>query len=220
MPIAPQARRCFLCPRACGAERTESSPGFCGADEAWRDFRVARVMLHHWEEPFICGSRGYGAVFFSGCALRCTFCQNLSVSQGRSGDRISPQALAAATVPLLQNGAHNLNLVTPSHYADRVPAWLDALKALPAWRARPVPVVWNSGAYETPAAIAALAGSVDIFLPDMKFASPTLAGDLAAAPDYAPVALAAIRAMLRLQPDAGFAADGLLKRGVVIRHLV
>jgi len=220
MPIAPQARRCFLCPRACGAERTESWPGFCGADEAWQDFRVARVMLHHWEEPFISGSRGSGAVFFSGCALRCAFCQNRPVSHGRSGDRLSPSALTAAVVTLLEEGAHNINLVTPSHDADRIPAWLETLKATQAWQSRPVPVVWNSSAYETPESIAGLAGSVDIFLPDLKFASPGLASDLAGAPDYPPVALAAIQAMLRLQPDAVFDSGGLLRRGVVIRHLV
>ena len=177
-------------------------------------------MVHHWEEPFISGSRGSGAVFFTGCSLGCCFCQNHPISRGHNGDRLTPGQLLFCIERLLQTGVHNLNFVTPGHYADRLPALLAALRQTDTWKSRPVPVIWNSSAYETAESLRPLDGVVAIYLPDMKFIDNTLAGALAAAPDYAATALAAIREMLRQQPEAVFDSAGILQRGVVIRHLV
>ncbi|MDW7656681.1 MAG: radical SAM protein [Bacillota bacterium] len=215
-----RAAGCGLCPRACGAPRTPDQPGWCGSDEGFSDFRVARLMDHHWEEPFISGVKGSGTVFFTGCALGCCFCQNQPISRGHQGDRLTPDQLLHMVVSLLQTGVHNLNLVTPSHYADRIPAFIAALRQTDAWKHRPVPIIWNSSAYETVASLRQLAGTIDIYLPDMKFFDVALSRDLAKAPDYAEIARAAILEMLRQQPAAAFGSDGLLTRGVVIRHLV
>lgn len=211
---------CRLCPRACGALRTPAQPGWCGSDEGFTDYRVARLMVHHWEEPFISGDKGSGAVFFSGCSLGCCFCQNQPISQEHQGDRLTPEQLQSQIGSLIQAGVHNLNLVTPSHYADRLPRLIAALKQTDAWERRPVPVIWNSSAWESVASLRQLADAVDIYLPDMKFSDSELSRDLAGAPDYAVIARAAIQEMLRQQPVAKFGSDGLLKRGVVIRHLV
>jgi putative pyruvate formate lyase activating enzyme len=177
-------------------------------------------MAHHWEEPFISGTRGSGAVFFTGCSLGCCFCQNQPISQEHQGDRLTPDQLLSQIAALLQAGVHNLNLVTPSHYADRMPAMIAALRQTEVWKCRPVPVIWNSSAYETVASLRRLAGTVDIYLPDMKFSDSRLSCDLAGVPDYAEIARSAILEMLRQQPVVTCGSDGLMTRGVVIRHLV
>ena len=211
---------CTICPRACGALRTAANPGLCGSDEGFDEFRVARLMAHHWEEPFISGQKGSGTVFFSGCSLGCCFCQNEPISQHHAGDRLTSRELSEAVFQLLESGVHNLSLVTPSHYADRIPAWFDQLSRSRPWQDRPVPLIWNSSAYETVESLRPLGGSVAIYLPDMKFCDAALADSLAGAPDYAGIALPAIREMLRQQPDAHFDDAGLLLHGVVLRHLV
>lgn len=177
-------------------------------------------MVHHWEEPFISGDKGSGAVFFSGCPLGCCFCQNHLISREHHGDRLTSGQLLGLIERLLQTGVHNLNLVTPGHYADRIPALLAALRQTETWKCRPVPLIWNSSAYETTESLRPLEGAVTIYLPDMKFMDGPLADALAAAPDYGTTALAAIREMLRQQPQAVFDSAGILQRGVVIRHLV
>lgn len=198
---------CQLCPRRCGVERSET-PGYCGMPEG---LRVARAALHHWEEPVISGTKGSGTVFFSGCNLRCVFCQNHDISAGGFGREISPERLREIFEELISQGAHNINLVTPTHM---LPWILPALT--PTLR---VPVVYNCGGYESVETLRALEGKVQIYLPDMKYAISELADSLSGAPDYFEAAAAAIREMYRQTGDYVL-EDGLLKRGVVIRHLV
>lgn len=211
---------CLLCPRQCGAPRTPDLPGWCGSDEGLNDYRVASMMPHPGEETCISGTRGSGTVFFSGCSLKCCFCQNDELSHGHRGRKLTADQLIEGMIRLLALGVHNLNLVTPSHYADRLPDTLFRLRQTEAWKINPVPVIWNSSAYETPESLMPLADTISVYLADMKFFDPNLADDLAAAPDYADIALAAIREMCRQQPQAAFDHQGLIRQGVVIRHLV
>ena len=200
---------CNLCPRRCNAERTENyGGGFCRMPTTPH---IARAALHHWEEPVISGTRGSGAVFFSGCALRCVFCQNHDISTACFGEAVSVERLRELYASLIAQGAHNINLVTASHFAPWVAESLSP--------ALPVPVVWNCGGYESVEILSMLAGKVQVYLPDLKYADNALAAKLSAAPDYFEVATAAIREMHRQVGDCVI-EDGLLKRGVVIRHLV
>lgn len=200
---------CTLCPRRCGAERTaEAGGGFCRMPGG---LRVARAMLHHWEEPPISGQNGAGTVFFSGCTLGCVYCQNGDISAGGFGKDISTARLREIFEELIAQGAHNIELVTPTHFLP----WI-----LPALTPRlPVPVVYNCGGYERVETLRALEGLVDVYLPDLKYADGTLAAELSGAADYFPVACEAIREMFR-QVGTYVLEDGLLTRGVVIRHLV
>ena len=200
---------CTLCPRRCGAERTaEAGGGFCRMPGG---LRVARAMLHHWEEPPISGRNGAGTVFFSGCTLGCVYCQNGDISAGGFGKDISTARLREIFEELIGQGAHNIELVTPTHFLP----WI-----LPALTPRlPVPVVYNCGGYERVETLRALEGLVDVYLPDLKYADGTLAAELSGAADYFPVACEAIREMFR-QVGPYVLEDGLLTRGVVIRHLV
>lgn len=200
---------CTLCPRRCGAERTaEAGGGFCRMPGG---LRVARAMLHHWEEPPISGQNGAGTVFFSGCTLGCVYCQNGDISAGGFGKDISTARLREIFEELIAQGAHNIELVTPTHFLP----WI-----LPALTPRlPVPVVYNCGGYERVETLRALEGLVDVYLPDLKYADGALAAELSGAADYFPVACEAIREMFR-QVGPYVIEDGLLTRGVVIRHLV
>ena len=200
---------CTLCPRRCGAERTaEAGGGFCRMPGG---LRVARAMLHHWEEPPISGQNGAGTVFFSGCTLGCVYCQNGDISAGGFGKDISTARLREIFEELIAQGAHNIELVTPTHFLP----WI-----LPALTPRlPVPVVYNCGGYERVETLRTLEGLVDVYLPDLKYADGTLAAELSGAADYFPVACEAIREMFR-QVGPYVLEDGLLTRGVVIRHLV
>ena len=200
---------CTLCPRRCGAERTaEAGGGFCRMPGG---LRVARAMLHHWEEPPISGQNGAGTVFFSGCSLGCVYCQNGDISAGGFGKDISTARLREIFEELIAQGAHNIELVTPTHFLP----WI-----LPALTPRlPVPVVYNCGGYERVETLRALEGLVDVYLPDLKYADGALAAELSGAADYFPVACKAIREMFR-QVGPYVLEDGLLTRGVVIRHLV
>lgn len=200
---------CTLCPRRCGAERTaETGGGFCRMPGG---LRVARAMLHHWEEPPISGRNGAGTVFFSGCTLGCVYCQNGDISAEGFGKDISTARLREIFEELIGQGAHNIELVTPTHFLP----WI-----LPALTPRlPVPVVYNCGGYERVETLRTLEGLVDVYLPDLKYADGTLAASLSGAADYFPVACEAIREMFR-QVGPYVLEDGLLKRGVVIRHLV
>ena len=203
---------CRVCPRQCGAYRSETSgAGRCGMGA---DAVVARAALHFWEEPCISGTRGSGAVFFTGCPLGCVFCQNYGISsEKKAGRRLTAAQLAALFRSLEEQGAHNINLVTPTHFT---PAILEALSL----RKPSVPVVWNTGGYETPETLALLRGRVDIFLPDLKFAEGPLAAELCGAPDYPRTAQAAVLEMAKQTGPAVFDADGLLVRGTVVRHLI
>ena len=202
---------CTLCPRNCRAERTETAgAGLCRMGTLPR---IARAALHMWEEPCISGTRGSGAVFFSGCNLRCAFCQNEPISHGGQGETVTPARLAEIFAELEAQGAHNINLVTPTHF---VPAILEAL----AIHRPRVPVVYNCGGYESVQTLRLLEGHIDIYLPDFKYIDPQMAKLLSGAEDYPVVAQAAIHEMLRQTGPAVYDAEGMMLRGTQIRHLV
>lgn len=201
---------CNLCPRKCGALRTpDKGEGICRMPEGPV---VARAALHRWEEPPISGTRGAGTVFFSGCPLGCVFCQNESISHENVGKPISVDRLRDIFGELIDQGAHNIDLVNPTHFAHAV---REALQT-----PLPVPVVWNSGGYERVETLRALEGKVDIYLPDLKYTRSDTAERCSAAPDYPEIAKEAIVEMFRQVGPCVYDGDGLLKRGVVIRHLI
>lgn len=201
---------CNLCPRNCSALRTETQGnGFCGMPATPV---AARAALHFWEEPPISGTRGSGAIFFSGCPLRCVFCQNETISQKHFGTPLTPERIRSLCLDLIAQGAHNINLVSPTHYAHI----LSEVLAEPL----PVPVVWNTGGYEKVETLAALEGKVDIYLPDLKYLDGTVAARYSTAPDYPAVATAAIREMVRQVGPVQLDENGILQRGVIIRHLI
>lgn len=173
---------------------------------------VARAALHFWEEPPISGSRGAGTVFFSGCSLRCVFCQNSAISQEGLGRPMTVERLREIFWELIRQGAHNIDLVTPTHFTHAV---LEALE-----EPLPVPVVWNTGGYETVENLRRLEGKVQIYLPDLKYMDPARAARYSAAPDYPETARAAVREMVRQTGPCQFDGEGLLRRGVIIRHLL
>ena len=199
---------CRLCPRLCGANRAAGALGFCRCPA---EALVAKAMLHKWEEPALAGPGGSGAVFFSGCTLRCSFCQNAAISGGPVGRPMDAGALRALFEDLIAQGAENIDLVTPTHFLPTI---------LPALEPKlPVPVVYNCGGYERVEALKKLEGKVDIYLPDLKYADGALAARLSGARDYFPVAAAAIREMFRQTGPAQWDGERL-RRGTVIRHLI
>lgn len=202
---------CRLCPRNCKVNRKERT-GFCGEKDG---IRCARAALHHWEEPCISGTRGSGAVFFSGCSLKCCYCQNYQISQEGLGKEISPEKLARIFLDLQEQGAHNINLVTGTHF---LPGILTALDL-----ARPklsIPVVYNCGGYEKPEVIRLLDGYVDIYLPDLKYFDPELSARYSGARDYFAQASQAVSAMISQTGSPVFDEDGIMQKGVIIRHMV
>lgn len=200
---------CDLCPRHCGAERdAETGSGICGEGLTPR---VARAAPHMWEEPPVSGERGSGTVFFTGCNLRCVYCQNYGLSRGQTGVPVTPARLREIYFELIQKGVHNINLVTAGHFLDGV---LESLR-----EPLPVPVVWNSSGYESVESLRRLEGKVQIYLPDMKYADPALAKKYSAAPDYPETAKEAILEMFRQVGPYRFEGD-LLKSGLILRHLV
>ena len=199
---------CNLCPRRCGVDRTAGQRGFCGCPDT---ALVAKAMLHKWEEPALAGAGGSGAVFFGSCTLRCRYCQNAAISGGAVGKATDSAGLRQLFEDLIAQGAENIDLVTPTHFLPTI---------LPALRPKlPVPVVYNCGGYESLGTLRTLEGRVQIYLPDLKYAMEEPARALSAAPDYFPVAAAAIREMV-CQTGPYVIENGLLRRGVVIRHLV
>lgn len=205
---------CTICPRACGVNRTAGQRGRCGADA--RVF-VARAALHHWEEPPISGSRGSGAVFFSHCALGCVFCQNREISRGAdTGREVSVERLVEVFLSLAEQGAHNLNLVTGSHYAPQ----LEQALRLAGAQGFDLPVVWNSSGYESVETLRRLEGLVDIYLPDYKYYSGYYASLYSHAEDYPETARDAIDEMVRQIGSPSLDSEGLMRRGVIIRHLM
>lgn len=200
---------CNLCPRKCGAVRTaDRGEGRCRMPEAPV---VARAALHMWEEPPISGTKGSGTVFFSGCSLGCVFCQNEQISHQDFGKPITVDRLRAIFFELIDQGAHNINLVNPTHYAHVVRSVLE--------EPLPVPVVYNSGGYDRVETLKALEGKIQIYLPDYKYRTSDYAGRYSDAPDYPEAAEAAIMEMFRQTGPVRY-EDGLLKQGVVIRHLL
>lgn len=201
---------CRLCPRNCGALRTSTEgQGLCRMPETPL---LARAALHHWEEPPISGTRGSGTVFFTGCPLGCVFCQNGDISQRNFGKPVTEERLWDICQELIAQGAHNINFVTPTHYAHVLASLLE--------RPLPVPVVYNCGGYEKVDTLRALEGKVQIYLPDFKYLDPAAAQRYSGAPDYPEVATAAIQEMVRQTGPCQFDENGLLTRGVIIRHLI
>lgn len=208
---------CNICPRKCNIDRSSDLRGFCGEGES---LRVARIAPHHFEEPPISGTRGSGTVFFSGCSLRCVFCQNKAISrEGGLGKEMSADELYERILELQESGVHNINLVTPTHF---IGALLPLLKRLRTSGELHIPIVYNSSGYERVESLKALEGLIDIYMPDFKYASSELAARYSAAPDYPEVAEAAIREMLAQRGRYKYSDDepNLLKSGVLVRHLV
>lgn len=203
---------CNICPRKCNAERlplAENGEGFCGLGGAPR---IARAALHFWEEPPISGENGSGTVFFSGCNLGCIFCQNKKISRGRFGKTVTPERLREIYEELINKGAHNINLVTPTHFADAVLASLEPKLS--------VPVVYNCGGYESVETLKKFEGKIQIYLPDIKYSDNVLAKKYSAAPDYFETAKAAVKEMYRQTGKYDIGDDGIMKKGVIIRHLI
>ena len=209
-------QHCTLCPRACGANRAAGAVGVCGAGNT---LRVARAALHHWEEPCLSGDpqapTGSGTVFFSGCTLRCCYCQNFPISQQGVGKEISAARLAEIFLELQQGGAKNINLVTATQFLPWVTEALDTARE----QGLHLPIVYNTGGYETVETVKALQGYVDIWLADFKYASCEVGAELSAAADYPAVAEAALRQMLLQTGAPVYDTDGYLQRGVIVRHL-
>ena len=204
---------CRACPRACGINRLADETRVC---RIGRHVRVTAAFPHHGEERCLSGTRGSGTVFFSGCNLRCVFCQNSDISQRAEGAELDAAALATLMLRLQQQGCHNLNLVTPEHV---VPQVLEALARAVAGGLR-LPIVYNTSGYDAPASLQRLDGLIDIYMPDFKFWSPDRASHLCKARDYPERARAALQEMHRQVGDLRFTPDGLACRGVLVRHLV
>ena len=204
--------RCALCPRRCGADRAAGQAGYCGAAGT---LKVARAALHFWEEPCISGTRGSGTVFFSGCALKCCYCQNYPISAENFGREITVERLAEIFLELQGQGAHNINLVTPGQWQPWIIAALDKARA----DGLRLPIVCNTGGYETAQSVARWQGYIDIWLADLKYVSPALSAQLSAAPDYFAVAKTAVEAMMAQAGRPVCDAEGMMRRGVILRHL-
>lgn len=204
-------KSCVLCPRSCNAKRENyKGNGFCKTGSSPV---VARVAPHLWEEPCISGAKGSGAVFFSGCIMKCVYCQNYSISAENKGKVITPKSLAECYKRLEQQGVHNINLVNPTHFTYSIIESLDIYKPN-------IPVVYNCGGYEKTETLKKLNGYVDIYLPDFKYAFDDIAVKYSSAPNYTDIAKAAIKEMISQQQNLIFDKNGILQKGVIVRHLV
>ena len=204
--------KCSLCPRMCMADR-EITTGYCGVKNT---LRVARAALHFWEEPCISGEEGSGAVFFTGCNLRCVFCQNFQIARAEQGKEITVERLSEIFLELQAQKANNINLEPATHY---VPQVVEALK-LAKEQGLHIPVVYNCGGYESVETLKMLEGLVDIYLPDFKYVDTERAKRYSHAENYPEVAKAALAEMVRQQPEAEFDERGIMKKGVIVRHLM
>ena len=205
---------CTLCPRRCHVNRQAGQTGYCRETSK---LAVARAALHMWEETCISGKNGSGAVFFSGCNMRCVFCQNYNISGAKTGKLISAERLSEIFLELKEQGAHNINLVTPTHYVPQIAEALDTAKR----KGLNIPIVYNTSGYECKETLRMLEGYVDVYLPDFKYWDEEIARRLSHAPDYTVHAKQALEEMVR--QTGGIEIDkksGLIKRGVIVRHLV
>ena len=198
--------------RECGVNRRTEEKGFCGCSA---EMHISRIAPHMWEEPIISGSHGSGAVFFSGCSLGCVFCQNREISRGEVGISLTPAELAARLIELKNTGVHNINFVTPTHYAPSVVKTVKIARSL----GLDLPIVYNTGTYETVKTVKMLSETVDVYLPDLKYYLPRTAKKYSTAPDYPKSARTAIEEMVR-QKGRAVIENGLIKRGVVVRILL
>ena len=211
-------RQCELCPRGCKVNREIGQLGICKVSS---QLKVARAALHFWEETCISGTKGSGAVFFSGCSMHCVFCQNQEIANGVVGKEISRERLAEILLELQEKGANNINFVTPGHYVPHIVWSVEQAKR----QGLRVPIVYNTSSYEKVDTLKQLEGIVDVYLPDFKYWNPELAAKYSNAPDYPAVAKSAIAEMVRQQPEAKFVYDEeqgleLIKKGVVVRQLL
>lgn len=203
---------CTLCPRECHVNRMEGKTGYCKVPgELW----IARAALHMWEEPCISGEEGSGTVFFSGCPVGCLYCQNHYIADGTVGKQITIERLADIFLELQEKGANNINLVTPSHYVLQI---IDALK-ISRKRGLHLPIVYNCSGYEKVETLRLLEGLIDVYLPDFKYMDPEPAYQYSRCKDYYPVAAKAIEEMVRQAGDPEFDERGIMKKGVIVRHL-
>ena len=206
-------KNCKLCPRNCGINRINGEIGFCGATDK---LKVARASLHMWEEPCISGENGSGTVFFSHCSLKCIFCQNNNISQNNFGKEITIERLAEIFIELQNKKANNINLVTPTHYVPYIVVGLSLAKQ----KGLNIPIVYNSGAYENIDTIKMLEGVVDIYLPDLKYYDNSYGLKYSKCIDYFKYATLAIEEMVRQVGNIEIDNDGMMKRGVIVRHLM
>ena len=202
---------CRLCGRSCGVDRYKNV-GFCNMPA---DIYISYYYLHQWEEPIISGTRGSGTVFFAGCSLGCIFCQNRKISRGRNGKEVTTDELADIMLELSGRGAHNINFVTPTHYSPSIKAAVSAARS----RGLDIPIVYNTGSYDSIEALRALCGTVDVYLADLKFYLPKTARALAFSENYPMIAKGAIDEMVR-QTGEPVIEEGLMRRGVIVRILL
>ncbi len=203
---------CVICARKCGVDRTSGEIGFCRSSDK---MKITRAALHYWEEPIISGTRGSGTVFFSGCSLGCIYCQNSKISRASVGREVSTTDLSAEMLRLEREGAHNINFVTPTHFA---PSVKDAVR-IAREMGLSVPIVYNTGSYDTEETVRALEGTVDIYLPDLKYYRNESAEKLSFAKNYPDIARTAIAEMVRQHPNPVI-KDGIMRSGVVVRILL
>ena len=203
---------CNICPRNCNVDRSEKT-GFCSMTDT---VKISRAALHMWEEPCVSGENGSGTVFFSGCNMKCVFCQNKDISTGGFGKEITVERLSDIFLELQGKGALNINLVTPTHYTLQI---IDAVK-LARTKGLKLPIVYNTSSYEKVETIKLLEGVVDVWLPDFKYMDNAVAYKYSKAADYVDCATAAISEMVRQQPECIFNEDGIIQKGVIVRHLV
>lgn len=206
-------KNCTLCPRNCHADRTNGKRGYCRVTD---ELIVARAALHMWEEPCISGEEGSGAVFFSGCTMGCVYCQNFNITNGSTGRKITIERLSDIFIELQNEGANNINLVTPSHYVFQIIEALDKAKN----KGLHLPVVYNTNGYEKVETLELLEGYVDIYLPDFKYFNSDIGKRYSNCSDYFSCASTALEEMVRQRPNPVFDDTGMMKKGVVVRHLM
>lgn len=206
-------KNCTLCPRNCGADRTSGKTGYCSADNT---IKIAKASLHFWEEPVLSGTSGSGTVFFSGCPLRCIYCQNAKIALLKTGKEISVSRLCDIFFELEEKGAHNINFVTPTHYSTQI------IKAIELAKAKnfSLPFVYNTSGYEKCETLKNLSGLIDIYLPDFKYINSKTAQNYSNAPDYPEIAKNAISEMFRQVGKITFSENNMAKSGLICRHLV
>ena len=205
--------KCYLCPRECGADRENGQIGYCGVSDK---IYVARAALHMWEEPCISGEAGSGAVFFVGCSMRCIYCQNYSISRGKGGREYSIEDLATCFVDLQNQGANNINLVTPTHYSLKI---ADAIR-IARKRGLIVPIVYNCSGYEKVNTLKQIEDVIDIYLTDFKYMESDMARSFSNASNYSEIAKSALDEMVRQKPNVVFNSSGMMESGVIVRNLL
>lgn len=205
--------KCTLCPRSCKADRADGQKGYCGAD---KNIKVARASLHMWEEPCISGTNGSGTVFFSGCPLKCIYCQNKKIADGNKGRVLTTGELSKLFLLLQSKGASNINLVTPTHFTPQIAQAIEQSKK----DGLTLPIVYNTSGYEKTETLKHLDGLVDIYLPDLKYKSVELSSKYSNAPNYFEIAAAAVSEMVRQTGKPVFDDRGLMRKGTIVRHLV